>query len=72
MFNLILLGNLSPLLFLLSPIGRNIFVGMSAWASSGSRTSQTLLPLNPASLPEDVAVTASCPPDEFARGGISS
>lgn len=29
------------------------------WASSGSDTSQTLLPFNPAFLPEDVAVTMS-------------
>lgn len=29
------------------------------WASSGSDASQTLLPFNPAFLPEDVAVTMS-------------
>lgn len=59
MFNLILLGNSSPLLFFLSSIDTNICMGMRIWASSGSHTSQMLLPFNPAFLSEDVAVTMS-------------
>lgn len=56
MFNLILLGNLSPLLFFLSSTDANISMGMWAWASFSGHTSQTLLPVHPHFLPAGDAV----------------